>query len=111
MKSVIVLLLAALSLGAAGVVGSYSGTVDVPAGTFQVTLTLEEKGGEIGGTITTEGSTYTVQKGKLAGNKLTFEVLADQTYAVECTVENDRLSGDVKPAGGGAGKIDVTRAK
>ncbi len=108
-KSLCLLLLAALSLGAADVAGKWTGTVEIPAGTFQVTLTLEQKGDEISGTIATQNNGYPIQKGKISGSKLTFEVPADQIYVVECTVEKDSLAGDVKPSSGGAGKISVKR--
>ncbi len=62
------------------------------------------------GPLVTADSSYPIQKGKLSGSKLSFEVLADQIYRVECTFEGDKLAGDVKPAEGGAGKISVTRA-
>ncbi len=108
-KSLCLLLLAALSLGAADVAGKWTGTVEIPAGTFQVTLTLEQKGDEISGTIATQNNGYPIQKGKISGGKLTFEVPADQIYIVECTVEKDSLAGDVKSSGGAAGKISVKR--
>lgn len=110
MKILSLLLLAALSLGAADVAGKYVGTVDIPAGTFQVTLTLEQKGEEVSGAIVTADSSYPIQKGKLSGNKLSFEVPADQIYLVECTFGGNKLAGDVKPSDGGTGKISVTRA-
>jgi hypothetical protein len=108
-RSLCLLLLAALSLGAADVAGKWTGTVEIPGGTFQVTLTLEQKADEISGTIATQSDGYPIQKGKISGSRLTFEVPADQVYVVECTVEKDSLAGDVKPSGGGAGKISVTR--
>ena len=110
MKILALLLLAALTLMAADVAGKYSGTVEIPAGVFQVTLTLEQKGDKVTGSIATEGDGYPVQKGKVTGNRLTFEVPADQVYVVECTIEKDRLAGDIKPSGGGSGKISVSRS-
>jgi len=110
MKILSLLLLAALSLTAAGIAGKWTGTVEIPAGTFQVTLTLEQTGDQVSGSVATEGDSYPIQKGKLSGNKLAFEVPADQLYVVECAFEKDRLTGEVKPAGGGTGKINVTRS-
>ena len=110
MRCFSLLLLAALSLAAADVAGKWTGTVEIPAGTFQVLLTLEQKGEEVSGTISAQGDPYPVQKGKISGNKLIFEVPADQMYAVECTLEKDTLMGDIKPSGGGSGKMRVTRS-
>jgi hypothetical protein len=111
LKIVALLILVASMLAAADIAGSYAGTVEVPAGVFQVTLTLEQKGDEITGAITTEGNSYPISKGKLSGNKLTFEVSADQVYAAECVFEEGHITGEIKPSGGGGGKIDVTRSK
>jgi len=111
MKIVALLMMAAAMLAAADIAGSYAGTVEIPAGIFQVTLTLEQKGDDISGAIATQGDSYPIQKGKLSGNKLSFEVAADQVYTAECVYENGRLSGEIKPAGGGGGTIDVSRSK
>ena len=111
MRIVTLLILAASMLAAADVAGSYAGTVEIPAGVFQVTLTLEQKGDDISGAIATQGDSYPIQKGKVTGSKLSFEVAADQIYTAECVYENGRLSGEIKPAGGGGGTIDVSRSK
>jgi hypothetical protein len=113
MKITWLALAAVLTLQAADLGGKWAGTVDIPEGTYQVLLSLEQKGQEITGTISASGgSTYPIQKGKLSGNKFSFEVPAEgQVYAVECALENDRLTGDIKPSGGGSGKIDVARSK
>ncbi len=113
MKAIWLVPVAIFILQAAEVAGKWAGTVDIPDGRFEVTLTLEQKGEEISGTITASGGdAYPIQKGKLAGNKLSFEVPAQgQVYVVECAYENGRLTGDIKPSGGGSGKIDVTRSK
>ncbi len=112
MKTIWLVLLLLFTLQAADVAGKWAGTVDIPDGRFQVALTLEQKGDEISGIISAEGGgSFPVQKGKLTGNKLSFEVPAQgQVYVVECAFENDRLTGDVKPSGGGSGKIEVTRS-
>jgi len=111
MKSLWLALFFLFALQAADVAGKWAGTVDIPDGRFQVVLTLERNGNEISGTIVAEGDSYPVQKGKITGNKLSFEVPAQgQIYAVECAFENERITGDIKPSGGGAGKIDVTRS-
>ncbi len=106
-------LLLVFTLQAADLAGKWAGTVDIPEGQYQVVLSLEQKGDEISGTIAASGGgVYPIQKGKLAGNKLSFEVPAEgQIYAVECTYENERLTGEIKPSGGGSGKIDVARSK
>jgi hypothetical protein len=111
MKLLALFLLAVMTLAAADVAGNYSGTVEIPAGVFQVTLTLEVKGSDVTGAIVTEGNTYPLQKGQLSGNKVTFEVSADQVYAAELVFDDGRLAGDIKPAGGGGGKISVVRNK
>jgi len=102
---------AALSLGAADFTGNWTGTVEIPVGVFQVTLTLEQKGEEVSGAIATQSNRYPIQKAKLSGNRLSFEVTADDVYLVDCLQEKDRITGDIKPSAGGAGKIDVARSK
>ena len=111
MKTIWLVLVAMFTLQAADVAGKWAGTIDIPEGRFQIALTLEQKGDEISGTIAAEGGSYPIQKGKLTGNKLSFEVPAQgQVYIVECAYENERLTGDIKPSGGGSGKIDVERS-
>lgn len=104
-------LLLALPLAAADISGKWTGTVEVPAGTFPVWVTLEQKGDEVGGSISAEGGVYSIQRGKLSGNTLTFEVYADQLYAVECTIENGSITGTVKPAQGGKGRLAVKHSE
>jgi len=104
-------LLVALPLVAADISGKWAGTVEIPAGTFPVWATLEQKGDQVSGTISAEGGVYTIQKGKLSGNTLTFEVYADQLYTVECTIEDGSISGAVKPAQGGKGSLSIKRSE
>ncbi len=111
MKTMALLLLAASLLTAADIAGSYAGTVEIPAGVFQVTLTVEVKGSEVSGAIVAEGNSYPLQKGRVAGNRLSFEVTADQVYAADLAFADGRLTGEIKPAGGGGGKMDVVRNK
>ncbi|MCC7175165.1 MAG: hypothetical protein IT159_08205 [Bryobacterales bacterium] len=111
MRTFILCLLAAVALGAADFAGQWAGTVEIPAGVFQVTLTLEQKGDAVTGSIAAGGDVYPVQNGKLSGNRLSFEVTADQVYVVACVQENGRLTGSVKPSGGGDGKLSVARPK
>jgi hypothetical protein len=111
MKIWLAFLAAALSLGAADFTGNWIGTVQIPSGVFQVTLTLHQKGEEVSGAIATPSESYPIQKVKLSGNNLSFEVTADDVYVIDCVQEEDRMTGDIKPSGGGAGKISVTRSK
>jgi hypothetical protein len=112
MKAIWLVPLIVSLLQAADIAGKWAGTVDIPEGRFQVALSLEQKGDEISGTIMASGGgSYPIQKGRLTGNKLSFEVPAEgQVYVVECAFENDRLTGDIKPSGGGSGKIDISRS-
>jgi hypothetical protein len=91
--------------------GTWIGRVQLPTGVYQVTLSLQQKGEEVTGAIATPSDSYPIQKVKLSGDKLAFEVVADQLYAVDCMREGDRITGEIKLTDGSAGKIDVSRTR
>jgi hypothetical protein len=95
------LLLAALAIlaMAADVSGTYSGTFkpegENESGAF---AHIKQTGSDITGTVgPAEDKQWTIAKGKIQGNKVTFEVQNPEgpLFKMDLTVEGDRISGDV----------------
>ncbi len=97
------LMLAPFAFAAADVSGKWAGTMDMkmPDGSVNstpVTAEFKQTGATITGTAGVAGQDqFTVEKGALDGNQLTFEVHAnDGIYAVKATVVSDtQIKGEV----------------
>lgn len=96
------LLLWTLALGAAELSGKWSGSFDVSSANGDsksdtAYLDLREKAGEVTGTAGPKSDQqWPLRKGKLDGQKLTFEVLAGDDGALlkfELTLDGDSLQG------------------
>ena len=123
-RALICLLSVALAAAGAEVTGKWSGSFDMknPDGSTRPStayLDLKQSGAEVSGTAgpNTE-QRHPIQKGKLAGKKLTFEVQSgdEGVMRFDLVFENDGIEGDVthevdgKPSGRTA-RLAVTRAK
>lgn len=126
MKTVLLMLVAALTLFGADVTGKWTGTVEITDPTsgekmaVPVHAEFAQKAGEVAGTIGREQDTdvETIHEGKTDGKNLTFEARpADATSAFKfklVLVSDDRIEGDVQGAvdtGNIAGKVVLTRVK
>ncbi len=122
LKRCVFLLLCTGALLAADLTGKWSGSFDIknqdgttkPGSAY---LDLKQSGEEVTGTAgPNSGEQMQIQKGKLAGNKLTFEVpTGESLMKFELTFENDRIEGDVRRETGGqpngSARLSVTRVK
>lgn len=100
---ILLLLLAPVAFAAADVSGKWTGTMDLklPDGSVNsapVSAELKQTGTMVTGTAGVAGQDqYTLEKGTIDGNQLTFEVhAADGLYAVKITIVSDtQLKGEV----------------
>src|ERR1051325_252867 len=76
--SLLILLIAAATLYAADVDGTWTGTVSGPQGDFPVSFTFKAEGTKLtGSTAGFDGSAVPIQDGKVDGNTITFNVTFD----------------------------------
>ena len=122
MLRVLSYLLFALTLSAADVTGKWEGTVEFkrPDGTpggGSAFLNLKQSGQEVTGTAGESADEQVpIEKGKIDGEKLTFEINADErVFKLELTLTGDKLEGQVKfqDSSGNpmTGKLSLTRVK
>jgi hypothetical protein len=117
-----ILLLAALTLSAADISGKWSGsfTMTGPGGESQqetAFVIFQQKGTELTGSGgPDETQQWPIQKGKVEGNRITFEVQSDgPLYKVDVMLVGDHIKGDVtvvmQEGQTSKAKVDVTRVK
>lgn len=112
----LLLVLASLAFAAADVSGKWTGTMDVklPDGSVNstpVTAELKQTAATVAGTAGVAGSDqFTLEKGTLDGNQLTFEVhAADGVYAVKATLVSDtQMKGEVTFASPEGAKVTAS---
>jgi hypothetical protein len=95
------LLLLATALPAAGITGKWTGTAtrtrpDGETRESTVYINLKESGAEITGTAgENESEQWPIRKGKIDGDKITFEVETNETvYKLELMLMGDHLKGE-----------------
>jgi hypothetical protein len=77
---------------AADVTGSWKGTMDTPMGAMDLTATLKADGNAVSGTLNFMGNDQKIEKGKLDGDKISFEINMEfGTMAYSGTVTDDEL--------------------
>ena len=109
------LLLSALTLSAAEITGKWSGSFDITnsdGATEADTayMSLKQNGGEVTGTAgPSADKQWTIQKGKLDGQKLTFEVLMEDggTLVFDLTFDDSSIEGNVKGTGSGGEQMSA----
>lgn len=116
-----IVLLAALTASAADISGKWSGsfTMTGSGGETQVGtafVVFQQKGTELTGSGgPDESSQWPILKGKVEGNRITFEVQSDgPLYKVDVMLVGDHIKGDVMVVQDGQtskGHVDVTRVK
>ncbi len=94
-------LLLATALSAADITGKWTGTAtrtrpDGETGESTVYINLKESGTEITGTAgENESEQWPIRKGKIDGDKITFEVVTNETvYKLELKLIDDHLKGE-----------------
>jgi len=80
--------------------GMWNITVDTPMGKTEAVLALETDGGRVTGTSTSEGTTHTVEDGRIEGGRMLFSVKVRKPIPVrlkfDLGVDGDALAGRVK---------------
>jgi len=110
----------ALVMSGADVSGKWSGTIDVEdaGSSTDVQVELVQKADTVSGKIgrTGGGDEGVIRNGKVAGEKISFEVVSGQTsspFKFTLTLVNDRLEGEMKGSmdeGEIVGKVKLARA-
>lgn len=103
------LLFSALALGAAELTGKWSGSFDITNSDGEskadtAYMSLSQSGGEVTGTAGPNAEKqWAIQKGKLDGQKLTFEVRTEDggLLVFDLTFDGSSIQGDVKGTGSG----------
>ena len=109
------LLLSALTLSAAEITGKWSGSFDITNSDGETKadtayMSLKQNGGEVTGTAGPNADKqWTIQKGKLDGQKLTFEVLMEDggTLVFDLTFDGSSIEGNVKGTGSGGEQMSA----
>jgi hypothetical protein len=109
------LLFSALALGADELTGKWSGSFDITNSNGETKadtayMSLKENGGEVTGTAGPNAEKqWTIQKGKLEGQKLTFEVRMEDggLLVFNLTFDGASIQGDVKGTGNGGEEMSA----
>jgi hypothetical protein len=109
------LLFSALALGAAEVTGKWSGSFDITNSDGETKadtayMSLKQDAGEVTGTAGPNAEKqWTIRKGKLDGQKLTFEVLMEDggVLVFDLTFDGSSIQGDVKGTGSGGEQMSA----
>jgi len=93
-----VLVLTAVAALAADVTGAWKGSMDSPNGPMEIQMNLKADGSALTGTVTVMGNDSQIEKGKIDGDKVSFEVNPPQftTVAYSGTVSGDEMKLTVK---------------
>jgi hypothetical protein len=106
--SVVAAAFAALAIADVNVTGNWSGTANVthPGGETKdstALLILKQTGSEITGSVGPhEGELYTIQKGRVDGDKITLEVIDPDGHNIkfDLKVDGDRMTGEANSSDG-----------
>ena len=103
----------ASTLVLAGVAGEWDFTATTSDGNvLDLTLTLKEADGKLTGTLGSYEGSVPLDKVKLEGDKLTFELWTDGgTYTSELIVKGDEMTGTFEGDNGSSGTLEAKRAK
>ena len=82
----------AMTLAAADASGKWTGT----GGEYKVTLELKQEGEKLTGTLyANEGTPLEIEKGKVQGNAITFELNPGARYQFKLELKGDQIIGTV----------------
>ncbi len=109
------LLFSALALGAGELTGKWSGSFDITNSDGETKadtayMSLKQDGGEVTGPAGPNAEKqWTIQKGKLDGQKLTFEVRMEDggLLVFNLTFDGSSIQGDVKGNGSGGEQMSA----
>ena len=109
------LLFSALALGAAELTGKWSGSFDITNSGGETKadtayMSLKQNGGEVTGTAGPNAEKqWSIQKGKLDGQKLTFEVPMEDggLLVFDLTFDGSSIQGSVKGTGSGGEQMSA----
>lgn len=91
-RTVILLMLTALAAFAADVNGTWKGTMETPGGPMDISASLKADGNVLNGTMNFMGNDVKIEKGKIDGNKVSFEInLEFGPMAYAGTVSGDEM--------------------
>ena len=97
---------------AADIAGTWKGTMETPMGPMENTLVLAADGASLTGSVKTDFFEAKVEKGKLDGDKVSFEINIDFGKLVyEGTVAGDDLKLNVTGPDGGKIPLNAKRQK
>lgn len=93
------------------VAGNWKGQAKTSRGReFNVELDLTVAGARILGTVTAPEGSASIEKARLDGNELTFEVTADEgVYRVKTSIKGDEMTGSYSGPGGESGTLSLRR--
>jgi hypothetical protein len=96
----------AMTLAAADASGKWTGT----AGEYRLTLELKQEGEKLTGTLApNDGTPFEIEKGKVQGNVITFEVNPSERYEFKLELKGEQLKGTVVSGDGLAIEVDLKR--
>ena len=91
-RTVILLMLTALAAFAADVNGVWKGSMETPMGAVEISANLKADGNALNGTLNFMGNDTKIEKGKIDGDKVSFELNMEfGTMAYAGTVSGDEL--------------------
>ena len=104
-------MVAALTLSAADAAGTWKGSMETQMGATNVTITIQP-GATVAGKVQIAEYNATIEKGKLEGDKISFEIRIDAgTVAYEGTISGDEMKLDVTGTQGNKYVLSCTRQK
>ncbi len=111
-KILVLFVLMALAAFAADVTGAWKGVSETPMGPMDTTANLKSDGGAVAGTLNVMGNDQKIEKGKLDGDKISFEINMDfGTLAYKGTVSGDEIKLSVSFDGNEGGSVVLKRTK
>ncbi len=110
-----ILILAALTVltvFAADVTGAWKGTAETPMGAMEIAATFKADGSTVTGTMSIMGNDQKIDKGKLDGDKISFELNMEfGTLEYKGTVAGDEMKLNVNVGGNEAPPLVLKRVK
>ncbi len=111
-KILVLLVLTVLAVFAADVTGAWKGVAETPMGPMDTTANFKCEGSVVTGTLSLMGTDQKIEKGKLEGDKISFELPMDfGTLEYKGVVSGDEMKLKVSLGGEEGGSLSLKRAK